>query len=44
MPIAMGIVSVSVTLGLLYLIAQRLSVSVFALNLTSMLGLGLGID
>ncbi len=44
MPIAMGIVTVSVTLGLLYLITQRLSVSVFALNLTSMLGLGLGID
>lgn len=44
MPIAMGVVTVSVTLGLLYLIAQRLSVSVFALNLTSMLGLGLGID
>lgn len=44
MPIAMGVVTVSVTLGLLYLIAQRISVSVFALNLTSMLGLGLGID
>ena len=44
MPIAMGLVTVSVTLGLLYLISQRLSVSVFALNLTSMLGLGLGID
>lgn len=44
MPIAMGVVTVSVTLGLLYLISQKLSVSVFALNLTSMLGLGLGID
>lgn len=44
MPIAMGIITVSVTLGLLYLVTLKLSVSVFALNLTSMLGLGLGID
>lgn len=44
MPIAMGIITVSVTLGLLYFVTLKLSVSVFALNLTSMLGLGLGID
>jgi RND superfamily putative drug exporter len=44
MPVAMGAVTVSVTLGLLYLITLKLSVSVFALNITSMLGLGLGID
>ena len=44
MPVAMGAVTVSVTLGLLYLISLKLSVSVFALNITSMLGLGLGID
>lgn len=44
MPVAIGIVAVSVTLGLLYVVSLRLSVSVFALNLTSMLGLGLGID
>lgn len=44
MPIAMGMITVSVTLGLLYLVTLKLSVSVFALNLTSMLGLGLGID
>ena len=44
MPIAIGIVAVSTTLGLLYVVSLKLSVSVFALNLTSMLGLGLGID
>ncbi len=44
MPIAMGVVTVSVTLGLLYLVSLKLSVSVFALNITSMMGLGLGID
>ena len=44
LPIVMAIVAISVTLGLLNLIALKLSVSVFALNLVSMLGLGLGID
>ncbi|GAC1457204.1 MAG: MMPL family transporter [Chamaesiphon sp.] len=44
MPVAMGVMTVSVTLGLLYLITLKLSVSVFALNITSMLGLALGID
>ncbi|MBW4470428.1 MAG: MMPL family transporter [Stenomitos rutilans HA7619-LM2] len=44
LPVVMAVVAVSVTFGLLYLIALQLSVSVFALNLASMLGLGLGID
>ncbi len=44
MPVAMGVMTVSVTFGMLYLIALKLNVSVFALNLTTMLGLGLGID
>ncbi|PSB33662.1 MMPL family transporter [Stenomitos frigidus] len=44
LPVVMAVVAVSVTLGLLYLIALQFSVSVFALNLVSMLGLGLGID
>ncbi len=44
MPGAMGVATVSVTFGLLYLVTLKLSVSVFALNLTTMLGLGLGID
>ncbi len=44
MPVAMGAMAVSVTFGLLYLVSLKLSVSVFALNIASMLGLGLGID
>lgn len=44
LPVVMAIVTVSITFGLLYLLALYLSVSVFALNLVSMLGLGLGID
>jgi putative drug exporter of the RND superfamily len=44
MPVAMGAMTVSVTFGLLYLVSLKLSVSIFALNIASMLGLGLGID
>ncbi len=44
LPIAMGILTVSVTFGLLYFIAQHMQLSVLALNFTTMLGLGLGID
>jgi putative drug exporter of the RND superfamily len=44
LPIAMGVLSVSVTFGLLYFIAQQMQLSVLALNFTTMLGLGLGID
>jgi RND superfamily putative drug exporter len=44
LPVTMAVVAVSVTVGLLYLTSFQLPVSIFALNLTSMLGLGLGID
>ena len=44
MPVAMGAMAVAVTFGLLYLVSLKLSISVFALNIASMLGLGLGID
>jgi putative drug exporter of the RND superfamily len=44
LPIAMGVLSVSATFGLLYFVAQQMPMSVLALNFTSMLGLGLGID
>ncbi|HEY9674872.1 MAG TPA: MMPL family transporter [Waterburya sp.] len=44
MPVAMGVMAVSVTFGLLFLVALKMDLSVFALNTTSMLGLGLGID
>lgn len=44
MPVAMGIITVSVTFGLLYFVTLAMDLSVFALNFSSMLGLGLGID
>ena len=44
LPLVMAVVAVSTTFGLLYLLALQFSVSVFTLNLVSMLGLGLGID
>jgi putative drug exporter of the RND superfamily len=44
LPIVMGLLSVSVTFGCLYFIAQQLPMSVLAINFASMLGLGLGID
>ncbi|WP_156120564.1 MMPL family transporter [Neosynechococcus sphagnicola] len=44
MPVAMGMMTVSVTFGILYLVTLQMNVSIFALNLTTMLGLGLGID
>jgi putative drug exporter of the RND superfamily len=44
LPIAMGVLTVSITFGLLYFIAQQMQLSVLALNFTTMLGLGLGID
>jgi putative drug exporter of the RND superfamily len=44
LPVAMGILTVSVTFGLLYFVAQQMEISVLALNFTSMLGLGLGVD
>ena len=44
MPVAMAVMTVSVSSGLLYLVALEMDISVFALNLTTMLGLGIGID
>jgi putative drug exporter of the RND superfamily len=44
LPIVMGLLSVSVTFGLLYWVAQMMPMSVLAINFASMLGLGLGID
>lgn len=43
-PLAMGIVSTTVTLALLFLAAQRMELSNLAQNISSMLGLALGID
>lgn len=43
-PLIVGAVSVITTLGLLYLVGSRFDTSIFALNVASMIGLGLGID
>ena len=43
-PLVLGAASVVTTLALLYLIGSRTDVSVFALNVAAMIGLGLGID
>ncbi len=43
-PAIVGGTAVAVTLGIVVLLAQVTEISVFALNLVSMLGLGLGID
>lgn len=44
LPILMGVMAVSMTSGLLSIITLQVDISVLALNLTTMLGLGLGID
>ncbi|PSN18858.1 hypothetical protein C7271_10345 [filamentous cyanobacterium CCP5] len=44
LPVAMALITVSVTGGLIYGIAQITDVSIFSINLTTMLGLGIGID
>jgi RND superfamily putative drug exporter len=43
-PVALGGASVGITLGLLYFIAQATEMSIFSLNLISLLGLGVAID
>lgn len=44
LPVLLGGVSVAIALGLLYFVAQSTDVSIFALNLVSLLGLGVAID
>ncbi|MBI4504875.1 MAG: MMPL family transporter [Chloroflexi bacterium] len=44
LPAAVGGASVAVGLAVVYLLAQRFDLSIFALNVTTMLGLGLGVD
>jgi len=43
-PLAVGALSVAAVIGLLWLIAHAVDMSIFVLNLTTMLGLGLAID
>ena len=44
LPAIVGGSSVAVSLALLYAIAQQSSISIFALNITTLFGLGLGVD
>jgi RND superfamily putative drug exporter len=44
LPIMLGAAAVVTALGALYLVAQRMETSIFAMNTASMIGLGLGID
>ncbi|HEX8729906.1 MAG TPA: MMPL family transporter [Ktedonobacterales bacterium] len=44
LPAAVGGCSVVISLALLYAIAQHTSISIFALNITTLFGLGLGVD
>ncbi|HEX8733471.1 MAG TPA: MMPL family transporter, partial [Ktedonobacterales bacterium] len=44
LPAIVGGCSVAVSLGLLYFIAQQTPISIFALNITTLFGLGLGVD
>jgi RND superfamily putative drug exporter len=44
LPLFVGVLSISGSLAVLYLLGQLTSVSVFAVNLTSALGLGLAVD
>lgn len=44
LPIAVGVLTITITLGLVTLAAQIQTMSVFVLNITTMVGLGVGID
>ena len=44
LPIAMGLLSISMTLALIYLLAQYTDMSIFVINIASFLGLGIAVD
>src|SRR5678816_3357649 len=44
MPIAVAFIAIEFTLGIIAMIAARTPMSIFVLNMTTMLGLGVGID
>ena len=44
LPMAMGVISIVVTMALVYLLAQRIEMSVFVLNIAIFLGLGMAVD
>ncbi|MGB6837939.1 MAG: MMPL family transporter [Dehalococcoidia bacterium] len=43
-PLLMGVVTIVITLGLAFLIGQKIDLSIFVENVATMLGLGVGID
>lgn len=44
LPVVMGVVSMVVTLGILYVIGQYMELAMFCKAITSMMGLGVGLD
>lgn len=44
LPMLIGLASVVITLGLLHLVAMHFELSIYVMNIASLLGLGLGID
>ena len=44
LPMLMGVVSVAMTLALVYLLALRVDMSIFVLNIATFLGLGMAVD
>jgi RND superfamily putative drug exporter len=44
LPLVMGAISVGVGLALIWLVAGTVEISIFALNIATLLGLGLGVD
>ena len=44
MPMAMGVISIAITLALVHLLAQTTDMSIFVLNIASFLGLGMAVD
>ena len=43
-PLAMGILSISITMAIIYLIGRQTDMSIFVLNIATVLGLGIAID
>ncbi len=44
LPIAVGMLAITIALGVVAIVAERTTMSVFVLNITTMVGLGVGID
>jgi len=44
LPMIMGVVSIAITLAFIYLLAQGIEMSIFVLNISSFLGLGMAVD